>query len=258
MTLTWQDVAGQVRAPDFTEASNLITQGIGNLGTAVRDVVGGPEDRRRADLAKQLLLVNMQQEGMQKHAEAGRQLGHDMKVIRKEKDQEEFSAAQSIIEAGAREAGLSGKNLQEFLASNEAYQKLDEGARAYGASHLSDAFLRGDETRIQQQERAADNARQERQFQMSYNLQAENTRLARIERAEAAAERKADRELAAASKPKVWKTGNDKTDKAMTILAQRTGAQYSEASGEAYATASSVIWARAMQTWVQCPVCLRI
>ena len=52
MPLTWQDVAGQVAAPDFSDAAGMITQGVKSLGTAVSDVVNGPEQRRKADLLR--------------------------------------------------------------------------------------------------------------------------------------------------------------------------------------------------------------
>ena len=233
-TLTWQDVAGQVRPADFTDASAMITKGVESLGTAVKDIVGGPEQRRKAQLAKELMLGQMQMQGMQEHADQGAQLGKDLGIRTEKKDAKEFGAAQSTLEALARNTALKGGTYEDVLKS-DAYLKLGEGARAYGASNLSDAFVRGDETRMQQQQHASDVARDEAHFQANYRLSVENAAMARQDRRDAAQDRKDARELANYGKPKIWKTGHDKTDRTMTDLGRRTGNQWINASGESYA-----------------------
>lgn len=234
-TLTWQDVAGQVRAPDYSDAAALITQGIQGLGKSVADLGSAPEQRRQAALAKEMMLVDMQAKGVQQRADLGIQLGKELDVRTEKKDMKEFSKNQSFLEAGARKAAMAGMKLEDYLANDKTFQGMSDGAKAYSASHLSDAYLRGDETRITMEERAKDDAYraqrdavQDRQWAANYRLSAENARLAREERAQAKA-------AADALKPKVWKTGNDKTDRAMTMLANKTGTQFIEASGAAYA-----------------------
>jgi hypothetical protein len=163
MGLTWQDVAGQVRAPDFSDSSAMITRGIEGLGTGVQNLMAGPDQRKQAQLARELLSLKGQVEAGNQNVDSLGKLSSNIKATKKEKDIEAFSTAQSILEATSRELALSGKPFEE-LFKTEAYQALPEGARAYGASHLSDAYLRGDETRMQHEEQAADNARQIAQF----------------------------------------------------------------------------------------------
>lgn len=168
-TLTWRDVAGQVRAPDYSEAASLITQGISGLGNSVRDLGTAPEKRRLEGLAKQAAVIQMEQQGQRELAQTANQLGTVLKTERKEKDMEAFGSIQSLLEAGSREAAIKGVSLDDFLKSNDAYLKLPKGAQALGAAHLSDAYGQGLTIREQQ----ADNARQERQFMMNYQRQAE-------------------------------------------------------------------------------------
>lgn len=233
-TLTWKDVDARIAAPDLTESASLITEGLRTLGDSVRALGTAPDERRRMAAAQELQRAQMEA-GMSK--ELYREADNFFKdqAIRTEKrDMKEFSKNQSFLEAGARKAALSKMSLEDYLANDKVYQSMSEGARAYGASHLSDAYLRGDETRITMEERAKDDAYRaqqdairNRQWAMGHALQVETTRLAREER-------KAAREAAEALKPKVWKTGNDKTDKAMTMMGNQTGMRYNEASGAKY------------------------
>lgn len=233
-TLTWQDVAGRVAAPDFSDASALITQGIEGLGKSVSDLGSAPDQRRKAELAKQALLLNAEAGIVQDGAKQMDALGQRIKIDTKEKDVLEFSKNQSYLESASRKAAMDGIPLPDFLATDKVYQSMGDGAKAYSAANLSDAYMRGDETRITMEERAKDDAYraqrdrvQDAQWARSFALSEETTRLARAERAEAKA-------AAAALKPKVWKTGDDQTDKAMTMLANTTGMQFIEASGAAY------------------------
>ncbi len=167
MPLTWQDVAGQVAAPDFSEAASMITRGIQGIGQSVASIGAAPEARRRQDAEMVLKQAQLMSGLTREQGKDQRDFFKDQDVRDEKKNAKEFGAAQSILEAQARANALSGKPFEELFKS-EAYQKLGEGARAYGASHLSDAYMRGDETRIQQQERAADNARAEAQANRSY------------------------------------------------------------------------------------------
>lgn len=165
-TLTWQDVAGQVRAPDYSEAASLITQGISGIGDSVKALGTASEQRRQAALVKEMMLVDMEAQGLQQRADLGMQLGKDLAVRTEKKDMKEFSKNQSFLEAGARKAALAGMSLDDYLANDKIFQSMGEGAKTYSASHLSDAYMRGDETRLSREEQAADNARQERHFQI--------------------------------------------------------------------------------------------
>lgn len=157
-TLTWQDVAGRVAAPDFSDASAMITQGIAGLGKSVADLGSAPDQRRKAELAKQALLLNAEAGIVQDGAKQMDALGQRIKVDAKEKDVLEFSKNQSFLEAGVRKAALAGMPLADYLATDKTYQGMSEGARAYSAANLSDAYTRGDETRITMEERAKDDA----------------------------------------------------------------------------------------------------
>ena len=237
-TLTWQDVAGQIRAPDNSAAAAMITQGLQQVANAAQ----APERQRQERLDKEMKGLLVQSEMNAQTGNMIDRLDTKQKTEVKEKDMKEFGKNQSYLESGARKAAMAGLSLDEYLANDKVYQGMGEGARSYSAANLSDAYMRGDETRITMTERAADNAYraqrdkvQERQFNMNYQLSKENAAMARQDRRDAAEERRVQREIANYGKPKVWKTGDDKTDKTMTILGQRTGAQWNEASGEAYA-----------------------
>lgn len=231
-TLTWQDVAGQVRAPDYSEASELMTRGLGQISAAVQ----APERLRQEKLDREMKGLLIQSEMNNQTSNMIDKIDTKLKNEVKERDLKEFSKNQSYLESASRKAGMAGIPLPDFLATDKVFQSMGDGAKAYSAANLSDAYTRGDETRISMEERAKNDAYraqrdavQDRQWAANYRLSAENARLAREERAQAKA-------AADALKPKVWKTGNDKTDRAMTMLANKTGTQFNEASGAAYAT----------------------
>lgn len=234
MPLTWQDVAGGVRASDPSGLDQMITRGIATIGDAVQQLGTAPEQRRQQELGQQMAILGMLQSQQAQHAATGAQLLGQLKADKKEKAIADFSTVQSQLEAGARQAALKGIPLDQYLANDKTYQSLNAEARAYGGEHLGNAWMKGDDTRISMAEHAADNARADRQFAASQALQRESLAIQRQDHLDAIAERRAARELAAAGKPTVWKTGNDKTDKAMTILGQSTGMDFNEASGAAY------------------------
>lgn len=230
-TLTWQDVAGQVRAPDYSEATELLTRGLGQISAAVQ----APERLRQEKLDREMKGLLIQSEMNNQTSNMIDRIDTKLKNEVKERDLKEFSKHQSYLESSSRKAAMAGVPLPDFLANDPVYKSMGEGAKAYSASHLSDAYMRGDETRITMEERAKDNAyRAQRdaiadaQWRQNHALAAENARLAREERAALKAERDA-------LKPKVWKTGNDKTDKAMSRMAAETGNRYIDASGARYA-----------------------
>ena len=230
-TLTWQDVAGQVRAPDYSEAASLITQGLGQVSAAAQT----PERLRQEKLDQEMKGLMIQSEMNNRTGNMIDKIDTKLKNEVKERDLKEFSKNQSYLEANVRKAAMKGMSLDDFLANDPIYKNMGEGAKSYGAANLSDAYLRGDETRITMEERAKDDAYRAKrdaiadaQWRQNHALAAENARLAREERAALKAERDA-------LKPKVWKTGSDKTDKAMSRLAAETGNRYIEASGARYA-----------------------
>lgn len=229
MGLTWQDVAGQVRSSDFSGSANMITKGLDQLSGALQ----APERLRQEQLDREMRGLMLQSDMNVQTGNMLDRMDTKKKGEAKERDMKEFGAAQSTLEALSRNTAMKGGSYEDVLKS-EAYQSLSEGARAYGASNLSDAFMRGDETRIQRADNAADDARNERHFQANYQLSKENAAMARQDRRDRQEDARAQRELANYGKPKVWRTGNDKTDKTMTQLGERTGRQYIEASGEGY------------------------
>lgn len=165
-TLTWQDVAGRVAAPDFSDASAMITQGIAGLGKSVSDLGTAPEKRRLEEVAKQNQVLALQM-GFSEDT-VNKAIALDKSVDqRKEKEAvKEFSKNQSYLESASRKAGMDGIPLPDFLATDKVFQSMGDGAKAYSAANLSNAYTRGDETRITMEEQAADNARQERHFQI--------------------------------------------------------------------------------------------
>lgn len=229
-TLTWQDVAGQVRPPDYSDAAALITQGIGQVSAAAK----APERLRQEQLDREMKGLLVQSEMNDRTGNMIDKIDTKQKNEVKERDLREFSKNQSYLESASRQAAINGIPLPDVLATDKVYQSMGEGAKAYSAGHLFDAYMRGDETRIRTEERNQDQAYREQQdliqrqqWNASFAEQQRNNAAMRQERAE-------DRAAAAALKPRVWKTGNDKTDKAMSLLAQNTGMQFIEASGAAY------------------------
>lgn len=235
-TLTWQDVAGQVRAPDYSDAGALITQGIQGLGKSVADLGSAPEQRRQAALAKEMMLVDMQAKGVQQHADLGIQLGKELDVRTEKKDMKEFSKNQSYLESASRKAGMAGIPLPDFLATDKVYQSMGDGAKAYSAANLSDAYTRGDETRISMAERAAENARQERHFQIQLAESRADRAEAARSRAEAARSRKIEDEAAQIRLDELKRAEADRKflDTPLGILTARAGANYNDAIGKKY------------------------
>jgi len=181
-TLTWQDVAGQVRAPDYSEATELLTRGLGQISAAMQE----PERLRQEKLDRELKGLLVQSEMNNQTGNMIDRIDTKLKNEVKERDLKEFSKNQSYLESNARKAAMAGMTLDDFLANDPVYKSMGEGAKAYSASHLSDAYLRGDETRLQREEQAADNARQERHFQIQ---------LAESRRQQAAANSRFEREF---------------------------------------------------------------
>ena len=231
MALTWQDVAGVVPAPDFTDASKLITSGIAGLGEGVRALGEAPEKRRQEDLAKQLLIAEMQQKGAADQASVASTLGKEFKARRQEKDQQEFGAAQSILEATAADYAIQGKTFEDFMQT-DVYKKLGEGAKAYGAAHLSDAFRWGTQARDERLAREQNDRVQMAQLA----LQRENLALSRASRADAAASRKLTDQI---NQERLGALQREKeaakfADSDLGRVTARVSANYMDAAGRAY------------------------
>ena len=237
-TLTWQDVAGQVRAPDYSESAEMITQGLGQISAAVQ----APERLRQERLDREMKGLMIQSDMVERTGNMIDKIDTKQKNEVKEKDLKEFSKNQSYLEAGVRKAALKGVSLDEYLATDKVYQGMGEGARSFSAANLSDAYMRGDETRITMEARAQDDAYraqrdnvQDSQWRAGHALSQENARVSRANSQMIAAERRDAKKAADSLKPKVWNTGNAKTDRAMQMLAKRSGSQYNIAAGESYA-----------------------
>ena len=231
MPLTWQDVAGRVEMPDYTGTSAMITKGIETLGTAVADVVGGPEQRRQAQVARELLSLKGQQDASARIADSIGALSTDVKNTQKEKDMMEFGAAQSTLEATAAEYALQGKSFNEFLQS-DAYSKLGTGAKAYGGPHLSDAFHQGQQELQQQQRWGVQDA----QWRQSFALQQQNAADARQARRDAASTRKIAEETAQMRLDALKRDEENRKFMATPLgrLTARVGANYADATGRQY------------------------
>lgn len=171
-TLTWQDVAGRVAAPDFSDASALITQGIGQVSAAAK----APERLRQEQLDREMKGLLVQSEMNDRTSNMIDKIDTKQKNEVKERDLREFSKNQSYLESASRKAAMDGISLPDFLATDKVYQSMGDGAKAYSAANLSDAHMRGDETRSQREEQAADNARQERHFQQQFAAQQQQFR----------------------------------------------------------------------------------
>ena len=191
-TLTWQDVAGQVRAPDYSEAAALITQGISGIGKSVADLGSAPEQRRQLAAAKELQQVQVAaglSKDMYREADA---YFKDQTVRTEKKNMKEFGAVQSILEAGFQDAGYQGKTFDEYLKGSKVYNDLPEDVKAYGASHFSDAYYRGQQAREQHLEREQNARMQAARLALERQSLAES----RAARAEAARSRKITDEIA--------------------------------------------------------------
>lgn len=231
-TLTWQDVAGQVRPPDYSDAAALITQGIQGLGKSVADLGSAPEQRRQAALAKEMMLVDMQAKGVQQHADLGIQLGKELDVRTEKKNMKEFSKNQSLLEAGFQDAGYQGKTFDEYLKGSKVYNDLPEDVKAYGASHFSDAYYRGQQAREQHLAREQNDRMQEAQLALQRQSLAEN----RAARAEAARSRKIADEAAQMRLDELKRAEADRKflNTPLGILTARVGTNYNDAIGKKY------------------------
>lgn len=231
-TLTWQDVAGQVRAPDYSEAAALITQGIQGLGSGVQNLLAGPEQRKQAQLAKELMALNGKSAASAQIANSLGTLSQNVKVTKKEKDIAGFGAVQSILEAGFQDAGYQGKTFDEYLKGSKVYNDLPEGVKAYGASHFSDAYYRGQQAREQHQAREAQLAIQRQSLAESRAARAE----ASAARAEAARSRKITDEIAQMRLDALKRAEADRKflDTPLGILTNRVGTNYNDAIGKKY------------------------
>ena len=231
--LTWQDVAGQVNVTNYADTSALITQGIAGVGDAVAKLGGAKDERRKLEAAQQLQRLQMESE-MARTLRKDTNATLDASEVRTEKkDAKEFGAAQAGLEALFREGALNGVSYKDLLQSEE-YLRLGEGARAFGASDFSDAYERGSETRIRRADDAADDRRTQANWEASHQIAKDNQAEDRAYRAEGRKMREAAETERLRNLPKVWKTGDDKTDRAITDLMLRTGTEWNEASGGAY------------------------
>lgn len=224
-TLTWQDVAGQVRAPDYSEAAALITQGIHGLGKSVADLGSAPDQRRQLAAAKELQQVQVAaglSKDMYREADA---YFKDQTVRTEKKNMKEFGAVQSILEAGFQDAGYRGKTFEEYLKGSKVYNDLPEDVKAYGASHFSDAYYRGQQAREQHQTREAQLA-----------IQRQSLAESRAARAEAARSRKVTDEIAQMRLDELKRTEADRKflNTPLGILTARVATNYNDAIGKKY------------------------
>lgn len=231
-TLTWQDVAGQVRAPDYSEAAALITQGIQGLGSGVQNLLAGPEQRKQAQLAKELMALNGKSAASAQIANSLGTLSQNVKVTKKEKDIAGFGAVQSILEAGFQDAGYQGKTFEEYLKGSKVYNDLPEGVKAYGASHFSDAYYRGQQAREQHLARVQNDRIQEAQLALQRQSLAES----RAARAEAARSRKIADEASQMRLDELKRAEADRKflNTPLGLLTNRVATNYNDAIGKRY------------------------
>lgn len=233
--LTWRDVAANVNVTNYADTSALITQGIAGIGEAVAKLGGAKDERRKLEAAQELQRLQVESE-MARILRKDTNAAFDSSELRTEKkDAKEFGANQASLEALFREGGLKGVSYSDLLKS-EDYLRLSEGARAFGASDFSDAYERGDETRIRRADAAANDRREQARWDASHQLAKQNAEEDRLYRQEGRKAREAAEAERLRNLPKVWNTGDDKTDEAITKLMLRTGHDWNEASGARYDT----------------------
>lgn len=173
--LTWQDVAGQVAAPDYSEATAAITRGIESIGSSVNAIVGAPEERRKADLAAKMVAAATGQKFLDINTEKAEK---DAELARRLQDraaQQAWGQARSQLETMAYDAALNGKGIEAVLQS-ELYQSLAPEARALADGNIADVLRDGIRTRDARLEREQNNRIQARQLALS---EASNARAAR-------------------------------------------------------------------------------
>jgi len=162
-TLTWQDVAGQVRAPDLNGSALLISRGVDQLAAAAQE----PERIRQAQIDREMKGLLLQSEMAGRTDDMLDKRDTKRTAAAEKADMKEFGAAQSTLEAMSRSAGLKGSSYDDVLKS-DAYMGLSPGARAYASAHLSDAWTRGDEARLAKIEGDQDEARAQANFNRSF------------------------------------------------------------------------------------------
>ena len=224
-TLTWQDVAGQVRPPDYSDAAALITQGIQGLGKSVADLGAAPEKRRQAEVAQKNQLLALQMGFTEDSVNKAMALDKSIEQRKEKTAIKEFGAVQSILEAGFQDAGYQGKTFDEYLKGSKVYNDLPEDVKAYGASHFSDAYYRGQQAREQHQTREAQLA-----------IQRQSLAESRAARAEAARSRKIADEIAQMRLDELKRAEADRKFLAtpLGILTARVGTNYNDAIGKKY------------------------
>lgn len=231
-TLTWQDVAGQVRAPDYSDAAALITQGIQGLGKSVADLGSAPEQRRQLAAAKELQQVQVAaglSKDMYREADA---YFKDQTVRTEKKDMKAFSTIRSSFETGARDAALKGIPYDSYLTNNKPYQELSPGAKAYADGFGNDAYFQGIQLHDQRAERAQNNRVQEAQLALQRQSLAES----RAARAEAARSRRIADEAAQMRLDELKRAEADRKflNTPLGILTTRVGTNYNDAIGKKY------------------------
>lgn len=138
-TLRWQDVAGQVDAPDTSSAAALISEGISGLGQSIQQILLAPETRRREALAMEAKLLGMQREMVGESANKLTSFGKEARELDNVRADEEWSGAQSLLEEAAWNAGLNGKSLDDVYKS-DAFQRLSPKAQSRAKDELSDVL----------------------------------------------------------------------------------------------------------------------
>lgn len=231
-TLTWQDVAGRVAAPDFSDASAMITQGIQGLGKSVADLGAAPEKRRQAEVAQKNQLLALQMGFTEDSVNKAMALDKSIEQRKEKAAIKGFGAAQSVLEAGFQDAGYQGKTFDEYLKGSKVYNDLPEDVKAYGASHFSDAYYRGQQAREQHLAREQNDRMQEAQLALQRQSLAES----RAARVEAARSRKITDEAAQMRLDELKRTEADRKflNTPLGILTARVGTNYNDAIGKKY------------------------
>jgi len=229
-TLTWRDVVGGVRAPDLSEATAAITRGIEGLGESVSALANGPAQRRNVQLANQLSLISTEQKFLDSNRELMEEQTKKADADAEKAALKSFSRVQSQLESGVRDAARKGLSVDDFLAKSELFGNLDENARSFAASHLSDAAYQG----LTLREKDEDDAVRNQQWNASFGLQREaSSRAARESNLRIKA---MEKEMAAADKngKLPWKTEDKETNEAAKEFTRRVGLAMMGASGGVY------------------------
>mgnify|MGYP000048735914 FL=1 len=178
------------------------------------------------------MILDAQKRGNMEQAQMAGQLEAVLKNDRKEADIKQFGAAQSILEAGFQDAGYQGKSFDEYLKGSKEYNSLSEGAKAFGASHLSDAYYRGQQAREQHLAREQNDRIQEAQLALQRQSLAES----RAARAEAARSRKIADDISQMRLDELKRGEADRKflNTPLGRLTIRVGTNYNDAIGKGY------------------------